>query len=65
MKVYRDVDFYALKPEIAGKQPPKKLRKTRKKQQITENQKSTCGECMITLLDMVDCCWRFITTMVL
>jgi len=35
MKVYRDVDFYTLKPEITGKQQSKNFRKTQK--QLTEN----------------------------
>jgi len=38
MKEYRDVDFYILKPEITGKE---KLSKNAKKQQLTENQKSS------------------------
>jgi len=47
IKVYPDVDFYILKPKIAGKQQSvKKLQnsqktsKKRKKQQLTENQNS-------------------------
>jgi len=40
MKVYPDVDFYILKPEITVKQQSKTSKK-RKKQQLTENQTST------------------------
>jgi len=40
MKVYPDVDFYILIPEITGKSSPKASKK-RRKQQLTENQKTT------------------------